>query len=253
MNDLRLRSLLEAVRRGRMPLSGAMDELRRLPYENLGYAMVDHHRLLRQGLPEVVYCEGKTPAQVLTIIRRLARRGHPVLATRADPPLAAYITSQEPEIVHHPVARILLMAAAKPRRRGRAARVLVVTAGTADLPVAEEARITAEFLGYDACTLYDVGVAGLHRLTGHLADLEAAKVIIVVAGMEGALPSIIGGLTGAPVIAVPTSCGYGAHLGGLAPLFTMLTSCAPGLAVVNIDNGFGAAVAAHRINTLPSS
>ena len=255
MNEERLQSLMNAVRTGQLPVGRAIDELRHLPYEKLGYAMLDHHRPLRQGMPEVIFCEGKTPEQVITILRRLHRRGHPVLATRVDPELARYLTRREPRVVYHDVARVVVLAgsADRPAARGQAAqrrrssRLLVITAGTADLPVAEEARVTAETFGHRVQVLYDVGVAGLHRLTDHLSALNAADVVIVVAGMEGALPSIVGGLTARPVVAVPTSRGYGVHLGGLAPLFTMLTSCAPGLAVVNIDNGFGAATLAHRI------
>ncbi len=253
--EKQLRSLLAAVQRGRLPLHRAVEELRHLPYEKLGYAMLDHHRPLRQGLPEVIFCEGKQPEQVATIMRRLHARGIPVLATRVEPALADFLIQREPAARHHPLARTIVLPAgagktAASSSHGRWRRtppILVVTAGTADLPVAEEARITAETFGHRVVTLYDVGVAGLHRLTGHVRELAAAGVLIVVAGMDGALPSVVGGLTSRPVIAVPTSRGYGAHLGGLAPLFTMLTSCAPGLAVVNIDNGFGAAALAHRI------
>jgi NCAIR mutase (PurE)-related protein len=253
MFESRLRSLLTAVRRGRLSLDQAVDALRHLPYEDLGYARLDHHRPLRQGLPEVIFCEGKAPEHVSAILRRLQERDTPVLATRAAPSLAAYLRRRHPELVYHRLGRVAVLPARVPTRRHWAQHrnhsplILVITAGTADLPVAEEARITAETFGHRVGTLYDVGVAGLHRLTTHLRALHTADVLIVIAGMEGALPSIVGGLTGRPVIAVPTSRGYGAHFGGLAPLLTMLTSCAPGLAVVNIDNGFGAAVLAHRI------
>jgi NCAIR mutase (PurE)-related protein len=253
MFEPRLRSLLTAVRRGRLSLDQAVDALRHLPYEDLGYARLDHHRPLRQGLPEVIFCEGKTPEQISAILRRLQERDTPVLATRASPSLATFLRRRHPELVYHRLGRVAVLPARVPTRRPSAQHqnhspvILVITAGTADLPVAEEARITAETFGHRVDTLYDVGVAGLHRLTADLRALHTADVIIVIAGMEGALPSIVGGLTGRPVIAVPTSRGYGAHFGGLAPLLTMLTSCAPGLAVVNIDNGFGAAVLAHRI------
>ena len=253
MFETRLRSLLTAVRRGRLSLDQAMDALRHLPYENLGYARLDHHRPLRQGLPEVIFCEGKAPEHVSAILRRMQDRGTPVLATRVAPSLAAYLRRRHPGLVYHRLGRVAVLPARVLAHRPAAQlqndppRILVITAGTADLPVAEEARVTAETFGHQVDTLYDVGVAGLHRLTAHLRTLQTADVLIVIAGMEGALPSIVGGLTGRPVIAVPTSRGYGAHFGGLAPLLTMLTSCAPGLAVVNIDNGFGAAALAHRI------
>ncbi len=255
MLEPRLRSLLTAVQQGRLSLDRAMESLRHLPYENLGYARLDHHRPLRQGLPEVVFCEGKQPDQVAQILHRMQGRGAPVLATRVSPALAAYLRRRHPGLVYHRLGRVAVLPAngavnrSPARHAQHAPLILVITAGTADLPVAEEARITAETFGHRVETLYDVGVAGLHRLTIHLRELQGADVLIVIAGMEGALPSIVGGLTGRPVIAVPTSRGYGAHFGGLAPLLTMLTSCAPGLAVVNIDNGFGAAALAHRILT----
>jgi len=257
MLEPRLRSLLTAVRRGRLSLDQAVDALRHLPYENLGYARLDHHRPLRQGLPEVIFCEGKQPDQVALILDRMRGRGAPVLATRVSPALAAYLRRRHPNLVYHRLGRAAVLPADSGQspaatRRDGSPLILVITAGTADLPVAEEARVTAETFGHRVETLYDVGVAGLHRLTAHLRELQGADVLIVIAGMEGALPSIVGGLTGRPVIAVPTSRGYGAHFGGLAPLLTMLTSCAPGLAVVNIDNGFGAAVLAHRILAPPS-
>ncbi|HUJ79162.1 MAG TPA: nickel pincer cofactor biosynthesis protein LarB [Nitrospiria bacterium] len=257
MFEPRLRSLLTAVRCGRLSLEQAVDALRHLPYEDLGYARLDHHRPLRQGLPEVIFCEGKAPEHVSAILGRMQERESPVLATRVAPQLAAYLKRRHPGLVYHRLARLAVLPprllthrqAARPRRD--APLILVITAGTADLPVAEEARLSAETFGHRVDTLYDAGVAGLHRLTGHLRLLQRADVLIVIAGMEGALPSIVGGLTGRPVIAVPTSRGYGAHFGGLAPLLTMLTSCAPGLAVVNIDNGFGAAALAHRILMSP--
>ncbi|HXZ24822.1 MAG TPA: nickel pincer cofactor biosynthesis protein LarB [Nitrospiria bacterium] len=253
MFEPRLRSLLTAVRRGRLSLEQAVDALRNLPYEDLGYARLDHHRPLRQGLPEVIFCEGKAPEHVNAILRRMQERDNPVLATRVTPQLAAYLMRRHPGLVYHRLARVAVLPAGRTalrpaaRPRHDASFILIITAGTADLPVAEEARITAETFGHRVDTLYDAGVAGLHRLTGHLRQFQRADVLIVIAGMDGALPSIVGGLTGRPVIAVPTSRGYGAHFGGLAPLLTMLTSCAPGLAVVNIDNGFGAAALAHRM------
>jgi NCAIR mutase (PurE)-related protein len=248
MMESRVRALLQSVRRGRLPMERALEALRHLPYENLGYARLDHHRPLRQGLPEVIFCEGKEASQVAAIIDRMRAQKVPVLATRVTSRLAAYLKRRHPEIVYHRLGRVAVVPSPRAMKSpNRTSRILVMTAGTADLPVAEEARVTAETFGHQVETLYDVGVAGLHRLADHLAALQTADVLIVIAGMEGALPSIVGGLTGRPVIAVPTSRGYGAHFGGVAPLLTMLTSCAPGLAVVNIDNGFGAAALAHRI------
>ncbi len=244
-----LRALFAAVRDGSLDPEEAERianaSFGRDPLEDLGFAQVDHDRAARQGFPEVVFGERKTPAQIAAIAQAIVQRGHSLLVTRASPDAHRAVADAIPDAAYHPVARIIERRAAVPRGRGT---ILVVCAGTSDLPIAEEAAICAEVMGNDVERIYDVGVAGLHRLLAHRARLAAADVVIVVAGMEGALPSVVGGLVRAPVIAVPTSVGYGAHLGGLTPLMAMLTSCASGVAVVNIDNGFGAASVASRIN-----
>lgn len=215
-------------------------------YEDIGFAKIDHHRIKRKGFPEVIYSEGKTPEQVAKIALKIASQGHDVLATRAD--LKAYKAVRKVlnKAKYHEMARIITFHK-EPRRLAAGSAIAIVTAGTADLPVAEEAAVTAEFLGNSVERIFDVGVAGIHRLIKNLKKINNAKVIIVVAGMEGALPSVLGGLIDKPIIAVPTSVGYGASFKGLSALLTMLNSCAPGVAVVNIDNGFGAAVVAHSI------
>ncbi|RMH04679.1 MAG: nickel pincer cofactor biosynthesis protein LarB [Nitrospirae bacterium] len=248
MDASRLRQLLHRVQRGTITVDAAIEKLRTLPYENLEYAKVDHHRPLRQGFPEVILCEGKTTAHIVGIATDLLKKGHPILATRADAKAARALKRVSPQAVYHRTGRVVVIHSSPPPRQGN---ILVITAGTADLPVAEEARITAETMGSAVQTLYDVGVAGVHRLLDHLDHLRRARVVIVIAGMDGVLPSVVGGLVDRPVIAVPTSQGYGAHFGGLAPLLTMLNACAGGIGVVNIDNGFGAACLAHRINVLP--
>ena len=216
-------------------------------YEDLGFAKVDLHRHIRKGFPEVIYCEGKTPRQVAQIARQIASHGHGVLATRADRKAYLAVKKIIKNAKYHSVARIIT-AAIRSSVVSRQSLVAIITAGTADLPVAEEAAVTAEFLGNKVERIYDVGVAGIHRLIKNMDKIKKAKVIIVAAGMEGALPSVVGGLVDKPVIAVPTSVGYGASFKGLSALLTMMNSCAPGVAVVNIDNGFGAAVMAHYIN-----
>ncbi|MDI6731103.1 MAG: nickel pincer cofactor biosynthesis protein LarB [Candidatus Margulisbacteria bacterium] len=215
-------------------------------YEDLGFAKVDYHRHLRKGFPEVIYCEGKTPQQVAKIALQIAGKGHAVLATRADKIAYLAIKKILPNTKYYKTARIVVVSR-KSLVVGRKSLVAVITAGTSDIPVAEEAAVTAEFLGLKVVRLYDVGVAGIHRLLHNLHKIEKSKVLIVVAGMEGALPSVVGGLTDKPIIAVPTSVGYGSSFKGLAALLTMMNSCAPGVAVVNIDNGFGAAVMAYSI------
>jgi len=246
MDRDRLAELLAAVERGACPVDEALERLRGLPYEDLGFARVDHHRGLRNGFPEVVFGQGKTAEQVVAIAERLAAAGGNVLVTRLAPEAAAALVAAVEGFEYHPLPRVAV-------RRGRVAEpppggpILVVSAGTADLPVAEEAAITAELMGGRVERLYDVGVSGLHRLLAARDRLWEAAVLIVVAGMEGALPSVVGGLVDRPVIAVPTSVGYGASLGGLAALLGMLNTCAAGVVVVNIDNGFGAAAAAARI------
>jgi NCAIR mutase (PurE)-related protein len=233
-----------------MPLDAAMARLRNLPYEDLGFAKVDHHRSLRRGFPEVVYAEGKTTEQVVKIVRNMAERGSSVLATRASAEVFAAVRQAVPRATYHAVARMIVVPGPRTRTpRGKPrAPVLVITAGTADIPVAEEAAITAEWAGSPVERLYDVGVAGIHRLLDHGTIIRRAGVIVVVAGMEGALASVVGGLVDKPVIAVPTSVGYGASFEGLAALLAMLNSCASGVVVVNIDNGFGAGYFAGLIN-----
>lgn len=244
-----IEGLLRAVREGTLSVEDALQQLRTLPYENLEFARIDTHRALRIGFPEVVFCQGKTTEQVLAILERLSNRHRKVLATRATPELVAVVKERFPQARYHETARILVLGEGEAESSVPQDRyVLVVAGGTSDLPVAEEAAATASEMGSRVERLYDVGVAGLHRLLSQSEMLFGAYVVVVVAGMEGALPSVVGGLVSRPVIAVPTSVGYGAHFGGLAPLLTMLNSCAPGVAVVNIDNGFGAGYLAHLIN-----
>jgi len=234
------------VQNGSISVEKAVESLRLLPYENIGFARVDHQRYLNRGFPEVIYCPGKTREQVVAIFSRLAASGGTVLATRAEPPVFEAVRAVYPEVEYHDVARALVLRGdSEPKPVGY---VAVVSAGTADLPVAEEAALTAELIGSHVERLFDVGVAGIHRLIDNWHVLSKARVIVVVAGMEGALASVVGGLATCPVIAVPTSVGYGANFGGLAPLLTMLNSCASGVAVVNIDNGYGAGHMAAQIN-----
>jgi len=242
-----LERLLRQVRQGRITITGAIKRLRTMPFEDLGFASLDHHRSIRQGFPEVVLCEGKTAAQVVAIAQALIKKKGPFLATRVTPAVARALRSLDRQAVYYDSARIVAIHS---QRRRRAGRVVVITAGTADVPVAEEARVTAEVMGSHVEQIYDVGVAGLHRLLGRKNRLFDARVVIVVAGMDGVLPSVVGGLVDCPVVAVPTSRGYGASFGGLAALLTMLNSCAAGVGVMNIDNGFGAGCLAHRINIL---
>jgi NCAIR mutase (PurE)-related protein len=224
-----------------------MQQLRSLPFEDLGFAKVDHHRSLRTGLPEVIFGQGKTAEQIIEIARTLAAQSHNVLITRIDADKAERLRDAVPETSYFPAARAATIVGRKPKIVGRGT-ILVVAAGTSDLPVAEEAALTAELMGNVVERVHDVGVSGIHRLFAHREQLHAASVLVVVAGMEGALPSVVGGLVDRPVIAVPTSIGYGASFGGLAALLAMLNSCAAGITVVNIDNGFGAGVAAGLIN-----
>jgi hypothetical protein len=248
MNIEGLSKLLAGVRAGTVSIAQAMEHLRHLPYEDLGFARMDNHRAIRQGYPEVIFCEGKTVEQVATIASRILERHGTLLATRASGEMYEAVRAHAPQARYHPLSRAIVV------KRSRASRpigrVLVLSAGTSDIPVAEEAAVTAEVLGSRVETRYDVGVAGLHRILDQRAILEAANAIVVAAGMDGVLPSVVGGLVAKPVIAVPTSIGYGASFHGLAALLTMLNSCAAGVAVVNIDNGFGAGVLAHRINAL---
>jgi pyridinium-3,5-biscarboxylic acid mononucleotide synthase len=247
-----LHHLLEQVARGDVDVESArervLEMLRARPFEDLGFARVDHHRAYRQGFPEVVLGLGKTPAQIGSIAAEIVGRGSTLLVTRANAAAFDAVRERVPDAVFHPDAGIIAFRQQDvPRGKGT---IVVAAAGTADVPVADEAAVTAEVMGNDVCRLYDVGIAGLHRLLGERPRLEAARVIIVVAGMEGALPSVVSGLVSVPVIAVPTSVGYGASFGGLAALLGMLNSCASGVSVVNIDNGFGAATIASLINHL---
>ena len=242
-----LRELLEQVQNGRTSLDAAMHELRKLPFEDLGYAKIDNHRCLRTGVPEVIYCEGKTIAQVQGIVKRIARYHNNILATRATFETFEGVREVLDDCEYHEMARIIVV---KPRPVDQVGNIAVICAGTSDIPVAEEAAITAEVLGNKVTRIFDVGVAGIHRLLYACEDLYKANVAVVVAGMEGALASVVGGLVPYPVIAVPTSIGYGASFGGLAALLAMLNSCASGVSVVNIDNGFGAGYQTSIINKL---
>ncbi|HET6283267.1 MAG TPA: nickel pincer cofactor biosynthesis protein LarB [Polyangia bacterium] len=247
MDPDRVKALLEEVQAGSLPVDEALRALRELPFRSLGFAHPDTHRHLRTGFPEVVLGQGKTPEQIAAILSELARGGSTVMATRVDEDTAAHVVAAVSGARYLPVPRAVVVGPMPAPDRGRGP-IVVVTAGTSDVPVAEEAALTAELAGNHVNRIYDVGVAGLHRLLAHRDIVEAAEIVIVVAGMEGALPSVVGGLFARPVIAVPTSVGYGASLGGLAALMSMLTSCAAGIAVVNIDNGFGAGHIAAQLN-----
>ncbi len=249
MDIEKLRALLEGVREGSLSIDRALERLKSLPYEDLGFAKVDHHRHLRKGTPEVVFCQGKTVEQVVKIVERLIQDGGSnILATRASEEVYRGIKQAIGAAEYHSMARVVVVC---PKTTNpRVGCIALISAGTADLPVAEEAAVVAETLGNRVERIYDVGVAGLHRLLDNLKRIAEANVIIVVAGMEGALPSVVGGLVDKPIIAVPTSVGYGASFHGLAALLTMLNSCAPGISVVNIDNGFGAAYQASLINRM---
>jgi hypothetical protein len=249
MTPARIREILEEVRSGRRDPDEAqralVAALRDQPFEDLGFARVDHHRSIRQGFPEVVLGLGKTPDQIAQIAEGIVARGHPLLVTRADRAAFAAVRARVPDAEYHELARAIARRSEMPPGKGT---IAVASAGTADLPVAEEAAVTAEVMGNTVDRLYDVGIAGIHRVLRERARLESARVIIVVAGMEGALPSVVAGMVDVPVIAVPTSVGYGASFGGVAALLGMLNSCANGVSVVNIDNGFGAGCIASMIN-----
>ncbi|HEY4000851.1 MAG TPA: nickel pincer cofactor biosynthesis protein LarB [Candidatus Xenobia bacterium] len=247
MDRERLKELLQGLRNGQSTVDDALVALESLPFESMEFAHLDTHRAIRSGFPEVVLCQGKRTDHVVSIVKKLARHS-PVLATRAEPEVYAAVVEQTPEAQYHEVARAITVGTLPTPRID--STVMVVSAGTADVPVAEEAALTARWMGSPVDTLFDVGVAGVHRLLHHRKQLMAARILVVVAGMEGALPSVVAGLTGKPVVAVPTSVGYGAHLGGIAPLLTMLNGCAPGVVVVNIDNGFGAGYMAGLLNLL---
>ena len=253
MNAVRLKRLLASISSGETSVDEGFEALRNLPFEDIGYACLDHHRHIRKGLPEVVYGPGKNTEQLIEIVSRLISAGGPVLVTRVTKDQADAVMSSVPGIVYHELSRALSYLddsdRPAPNIRGR---IGVVTGGTADMPVAEEACLTLEIMGHPVDRLYDVGVAGIHRLLDRLEILRKASALIVMAGMDGVLPSIIGGLVNTPVVAVPCSTGYGANLEGFAPLLTMLNSCSTGVAVVNIDNGFGAAAFAALINSINS-
>ncbi len=244
----KIEKLLNDYRDGKIGVDEFINEIKWFPFEDVEFAKVDHHRMLKHNFPEVILCQWKTPEQVMEIAKRILGRSNFLLATRASIEHFKAVQKVANDARYNELARTITVVRGEINKNDKKGKILIITAGTADLPVAEEAKVTAEMLGNEVELLYDVGVAGLHRLLSNFDKLKNASVIIVVAGMEGALPSVVGGLVGVPVIAVPTSVGYGAHFGGLAPLLTMLNSCAPGVVVVNIDNGFGAAFAATLMN-----
>jgi len=251
MHDTGIRRVLEELKTGNISVDEAYERLKHLPFTDLEFAKIDNHRSLRKGFPEVIFCQGKTPDQVKDIAQTLLKNGTALLATRADEVVYGAVRAIEPEASYYSQARMITVD--KRENKKLIGNVLVMSAGTADIPVAEEAALTAEMLNARVERVYDVGVAGLHRLLSFYDKVACAKAIVVVAGMDGVLPSVVGGLASCPVVAVPTSIGYGAHFGGLAPLLTMLNSCASGVAVVNIDNGFGAGYLAAMINRIGES
>jgi NCAIR mutase (PurE)-related protein len=248
LNADSIRKLFEQVRQGELSPDEGVERLRHLPFEDLGFAKVDHHRALRNGMPEVIFGQNKTPSQMASIFARLAKHGGNILATRASQEQVAAVKKKIPKAEYRELARAIVLQ--RDRKKYGKGIIVVVSAGTSDIPVAEEAVVTAEMMGNDVQHLYDVGVAGIHRLMASREALARARVVIVCAGMEGALPSVVGGLVGVPVIAVPTSVGYGAAFKGLAALLGMMNSCASNVSVVNIDNGFGAGYVAALINRL---
>jgi NCAIR mutase (PurE)-related protein len=247
-----LRQILESIASGRVSVDEALARLKSLPFEDLTYARVDHHRPLRKGFPEVIFGEGKSPKHILGIMEAMVKEGDTVMITRLSPEKAKEIMAQYPDVTYHHEARVLVHAS-RPTKPAGKGLIMVMTAGTSDIPVAEEAAVTAATMGHRVETLYDVGVSGIHRLVDHRALWQEASVFVVVAGMEGALPSVVGGLVDKPVIAVPTSIGYGASFGGITALLGMLNSCASNVSVVNIDNGFGAGYIAALINRLANA
>jgi hypothetical protein len=249
MNIRKLEDLLKKVKSGKTTLDEAKAQLKSLPFEDLGFSRIDHHRSLRKGFPEVIWGEGKTAGQILSITKQLKTKGQNILITRLEERKARAIQRAFPKSRYYPNSKVLTYLVHPISSEGKGT-ILVISAGTTDIPVAEEAAVTAQFMGNRVETLYDVGVAGIHRLLSERQRLEAARVLIVVAGMEGALPSVVGGLVDRPVIAVPTSVGYGTSFGGITALLAMLNSCASGVAVVNIDNGFGAGCMASLINRI---
>lgn len=248
MNAKELEKILISIRDGSVSVDEALENLKEFPYTDLGFARIDHHRELRTGYPEIVYCAGKTNEQVEAIFRAMDSNGNNIIGTRAGREMFEFIAPSFPEAVYFDVARIISIS--KKEIAPPATKIAIVTAGTSDIPVAEEAAVTAELLGNEVVRIYDAGVAGIHRLVDKLPEIRACRVSVVIAGMEGALASVVGGLVNMPVIAVPTSVGYGASFEGISALLAMMTSCAAGVTVVNIDNGFGAGFAASRINRL---
>jgi NCAIR mutase (PurE)-related protein len=248
MDQSYLQNILDLVAGGRMAPGEALEKLKELPYQDLGFANLDQHRNIRTGSPETIYCEGKTPEQTALIVEKMRESNSGVLCTRASCEVYAKVKEAAPEAVYRPAARMIVIGGTEAPPSAKT--IAVITAGTSDIPVAEEAAVTAEFMGNRVDRVYDVGVAGIHRLFARLPRIRAANVVVAVAGMEGALASVVGGLVDKPVIAVPTSVGYGASFGGLSALLTMLNSCSAGVAVVNIDNGFGAGYLASKINQL---
>jgi hypothetical protein len=248
MNAVEIEKLLSEVQQGTRTVADAMELLRNFPYSDLGFAKIDHHRELRTGFPEIVYCAGKTTEQVTGIFRHMAERENNVIGTRANREMFEGVKKYCDQAVYYPEARIISICKKEPEKPETS--IAVITAGTSDIPVAEEAAVTAELTGNNVIRIYDAGVAGIHRLVDRLPEIKKCKVIVVIAGMEGALASVVGGLVDKPVIAVPTSVGYGANFGGISALLAMLTSCSAGVTVVNIDNGFGAGFSASMINKL---
>ena len=248
MNIKEVEKLLKDVRAGQTSIEEALDMLKNFPYTELGFARIDHHREMRTGYPEIIYCAGKSIDQVTEIFRVMSERENNVIGTRANNEMYEAVRSTLPDAVFYPIAGIISLQKKKPPEPE--SLIAVITAGTSDMPVAEEAAITAELLGNKVLRIYDAGVAGIHRLVDKLPEIRTCRVIIVIAGMEGALASVVGGLVDKPVIAVPTSVGYGANFGGISALLAMLTSCSTGVTVVNIDNGFGAAFSASMINKM---
>lgn len=248
MNAKDIEKLLTDVKKGDTSVEEALVVLKNFPYTDLGFARIDHHREMRTGYPEIIYCAGKSIEQVREIFRVMAERENNVIGTRANEEMYESLKSISPEAVYYPIARIISLQKKKPLTPET--RIAIITAGTSDIPVAEEAAITAELLGNNVLRIYDAGVAGIHRLVDKLPEIRNCRVIVVIAGMEGALASVVGGLVDKPVIAVPTSVGYGANFGGISALLAMLTSCSTGVTVVNIDNGFGAGFAASMINKM---
>jgi NCAIR mutase (PurE)-related protein len=248
MTGEEIKKLLNDIKNGTRSVDDALEVLKTFPYTDLGYARIDHHREMRTGYPEIIYCAGKTVEQVTGIFRVMAEKENNVMGTRATPEMSEAIKKLVPEAVYFSDARIISLSKKAPERPD--SKIAIITAGTSDIPVAEEAAVTAELLGNNVVRIYDAGVAGIHRLVDKLPEIRKCRVIVVIAGMEGALASVVGGLVDKPVIAVPTSVGYGANFGGISALLAMLTSCSSGVTVVNIDNGFGAGFSASMINKM---